>query len=310
MSIEQNTVVQELARRLEKSKFVGHEKSRVLNFRCPICGDSERSKNKKRGYIYEKDGKIWFSCFNCSTNLSLRNFLKETNPDILQMWELGNLKEKQKNNPSTKREDVFFSIEGLIPIKTLPENHIALKYIKERQIPVQKYQFIFYSDQLNKKLQCSFNKGIVFTDNKALFVARNIDKTSKTRYFIKKGSDEVFFGEKYLNISQNVKIVEGLIDSLFLQNSIPTLNSNLQTLTKKYPNSILIWDNEPRNPEICAKMERALKCGESVVIWPDCVKEYKDINEMAIAGYEPEEIVSKNNFKGILGLLKFNFWKR
>lgn len=36
--------------RLQKFKRI---KDNLYNFRCPICGDSERSKNKARGYLYQ-----------------------------------------------------------------------------------------------------------------------------------------------------------------------------------------------------------------------------------------------------------------
>lgn len=309
-SFENNPIIEELKRRLEKCKVVGGGKNTALNFRCPLCGDSERHKNKRRGYIYQKDGGVWFCCFNCSTNMSLRNFLKETEPDLFQLWNLQRIKEKQRENGIEQREDVSYSIKGLIPLKTLPHTHPAFQYVLKRKIPTHKYQFIFYSKELDKILQCPFNEGIVFTDSSKLFVARNIDPQSKYRYITKKVEDGAIFGEHYLNPECDVKIVEGLIDSLFLHNCVPALNSNLESLAKKYPRIILIWDNEPRNAEICAKMEKALKNGHKIVVWPESVKEYKDVNEMVLAGVDVEEIVLKNNFKGIMGLLKLNLWKR
>ena len=38
-----------LSSRLPKFKRV---KPNLFNFRCPICGDSQKHKNKARGYIY------------------------------------------------------------------------------------------------------------------------------------------------------------------------------------------------------------------------------------------------------------------
>ena len=37
--------------RLPKFKKV---KADLYNFRCPLCGDSQKQKNKARGYIYAK----------------------------------------------------------------------------------------------------------------------------------------------------------------------------------------------------------------------------------------------------------------
>ena len=58
-------------------------------------------------------------------------------------------------------------------------------------------------------------------------------------------------------------------------------------------------------------MDDAIKLGYNVVIWPDTMEE-KDINEMVMAGFSPDEIeriISSNTFKDIEAQLKFNFWK-
>ena len=308
---ENDPIIQEVARRVEKPRFIGTEKNRSLNFRCPLCGDSERFKNKRRGYIYGKDGGIWFCCFNCSTNLSFRNFLKEVEPDLYTAYNLQNVKKKKQAKGEESRDDVSFSVEGLTPIKLLHPSHPAIVYINSRQIPRQKWQFIFYGEELDRVLQSPFKKGLVFTDfGGKVFVGRNIDKNSKYRYTNRKAEEDVVFGEMYINTNAEVYVVEGLIDSLFLPNCVPALNSNLQAVGKRYKYSTLIWDNEPRNPDITHKMERAIKEGFKVVIFPDELKHLKDINEMVLAGIDVKNVIAKNKFKGIAALLKLNFWKR
>lgn len=308
---ENDPIIQELARRLEKARFTGTEKNRSLNFRCPLCGDSEKFSNKRRGYIYGKDGGVWFCCFNCSTNMSLRNFLKEAEPDLYASYNLQRVREHQREEGKEQREDISFSVDGLVPLKTLPNDHPAVKYIVARKIPTQKYQFIFYSEELDRILQCPFKIGVVFTDlGGKVFTARNIDPKSKYRYTIKKTDDDAVFGEQYINAKGEVYVVEGVIDSLFLPNCVPALNSNLEAVGKRYRQPVLVWDNEPRNPDIVAKMQRAIKDGFKVVIWPDELRHLKDINEMVLAGIDVTSVIAKNKFKGIMGNLKLTFWKR
>ena len=72
---------------LVDSKFIGLVSSRLqkfkrvkpdlYNFRCPICGDSQKQKNKARGYIYGIKQNVNFRCHNCGASMSLNNFLKE-----------------------------------------------------------------------------------------------------------------------------------------------------------------------------------------------------------------------------------------
>lgn len=313
MNFDNNPILQELYRRLEKAKFAGPTNNRHLNFRCPLCGDSERNANKRRGYLYEKDGNIWFSCFNCSTNLSFKNFLKETHPDLLSKLVVEELREKNiRKGIKEEREDVAKSIDGLVPLKILKENHPAFQYVLSRKIPKEKYQFIYYCDQLKKKLQCPFDQGIVFTTSNDLFIARNIDRSSKYRYSVKKVREEAVFGLEYINPSLPIHITEGIIDSFFLPNSIPALGSNLNALGEQLGKDrvILVWDNEPRNKEICIKIHNAIKNMFRVVIFPDTVRNIKDINEMFLKGFDVREIVKQNNFTGAVALLKYNLWKR
>ena len=63
--------------RLEKFKRV---KPNLYNFRCPICGDSQKHKNKARGYFYQVKVNTNFKCHNCGASLSFNNFLKQIDP--------------------------------------------------------------------------------------------------------------------------------------------------------------------------------------------------------------------------------------
>lgn len=310
-AFENDFIIQELYRRLDNAHFTGSGSNRSLNFRCPICGDSKRFKNKRRGYIYQKDGGIWFCCFNCSTNLSYRNFLKEVFPDLFNRFNLQKIKndKNQKNHNTHATNENEKVIDGLIPLKMLPQVHTGRLYFSDRKIPSSKLQFAYWGSNLTQDLLCPFQEGVVFSTSKDLYVARNIDKRSTYRYYIKKNADDVIFGEEFIDKSGPVLVTEGLIDSLFLPNCVPALSSNLENVGRRYKKSILVWDNEPRNSEIVSKMHKALKNGHRVVVWPNDLK-FKDINDMVIAGLDPLQIIAKNNLQGIKGLMRLNLWKK
>ena len=75
---------------LVDSKYIGLVSSRLLkfkkvkadlyNFRCPICGDSQKNKSKTRGYLYAVKADMNFRCHNCGASMTLSNFLKEIDP--------------------------------------------------------------------------------------------------------------------------------------------------------------------------------------------------------------------------------------
>ena len=47
----------------------------------------------------------------------------------------------------------------------------------------------------------------------------------------------------------------------------------------------------------------------SVCLWPSNIKE-KDINEMVLAGLNPEEIIMENSYYGLEAVLKIKDWKK
>ena len=56
-------------------------RTNLYNFKCPLCGDSKKKRNKKRGYLYLNDklvsDKYFFKCQNCSMSMAFHTFLKE-----------------------------------------------------------------------------------------------------------------------------------------------------------------------------------------------------------------------------------------
>jgi len=75
---------------------------------------------------------------------------------------------------------------------------------------------------------------------------------------------------------------------------------------------VLVFDNQPRNPQVVKKIESFVAGGYGVVIWPDHWK-YKDINEAVIDGLSTEAIHSIINTATHTGLslkLAIRSWKK
>jgi hypothetical protein len=76
-----------------------------------------------------------------------------------------------------------------------------------------------------------------------------------------------------------------------------------------YKDRVFILDNEPRNLQIVQRYDKLISAGEQVVIWPTSVKE-KDINDMIIAGLNPQQIIKENTYQGLEAKVKFTTWKK
>ena len=74
-------------------------------------------------------------------------------------------------------------------------------------------------------------------------------------------------------------------------------------------NTILVYDNEPRNREIVNRIGKCIDRGETVVIWPNGIVE-KDINDMVIAGHDVMSMLKLNTYSGLQAKIKFNNWKK
>ena len=106
-----------------------------------------------------------------------------------------------------------------------------------------------------------------------------------------------------------VFVTEGPFDSTFLLNSIAMCGADGDVRNWGVSTPVWVYDNEPRSKEITARISSTIDRGDSVVIWPNNVKE-KDINDMVLAGHDVQSIVESNVYTGLQAKLQFNTWKR
>ena len=331
----------QIAHRFEK---FSRKNDYLFNVRCPICGDSKKNLSKMRGFIFRKENDMFYKCHNCGQGLSLGNLIKYIDPNlykeyILERFKNGeggksNFKKPSFNIPSPRfgkveKEKIFEHAEWL---SKLPSGHFCLVYctnrgflsrIADRLLFTSNYrQFI---DALvpnhEKKLIDDARLIIPFYDEYNNLIAvsgRALETSDKTLRYITirttDSTDKLIYGMDTVDTSKTVYVVEGPIDSFFIDNAVAAGDANLTAVADKLgiDNTVLIYDNEPRNKEIVNMVERAVKNNYRVVIWPNNV-EGKDINEMILNGMtesEIKEIIDNNTFSGLRALTEFTYWKK
>ena len=62
-------------------------KDGVYRFKCVFCSLNEPNPNKWKGYLYLKGNSYNYCCHRCNHRSSLKNFIKEHNPDLFQKYE-------------------------------------------------------------------------------------------------------------------------------------------------------------------------------------------------------------------------------
>lgn len=309
------------------------KKDSLWNLSCPLCGDSDSNK-KLRGYIYRKKGTLKFHCHNCTTNIRFETLLKQVNANLYFEYRKECMVETRRQSPrdikyeEPKQEPIFNLFDGLKSIADLPVTHPARKYVQDRLIPGIHYLRIFYAPYfkrfVNSVVPDKFSKESLTRDEPRLiipfinkdasisgFTGRSFDPDATLRYMmISLNDDPKLFGIDRVDMKKPYYIVEGPIDAMFLPNTIAAGGSNIRNVMG--PNGIGVFDNQPRNPEICKLIEMAIEEGMKVVIWPSGM-EGKDINELIKSGLSQQEVVgiiSENTYIGLTARLKFNEWKR
>jgi hypothetical protein len=121
---------------------------------------------------------------------------------------------------------------------------------------------------------------------------------------------EKVYGLQDLDYNSKYTVVEGPIDSLFLDNSIAMAGSSFKSLMRT-ENATIVFDNEPRNKQIVEKMEKCVKEGYKVCFWPDTPG--KDINDMIISGMKSADIqliIDSSSYSGLEAEMKLVTWKK
>jgi transcription elongation factor Elf1 len=320
------------------------KKDYLWNFSCPICGDSQKNKTKARGYVFAKGNNLFYRCHNCGVSIGVGNFIKAVDESLYKEFILERYKSGETNNtrsantilniPSPRfdkleKQKVFEHSEWC---DKLPSEHFCLEYLTKRQIPKQFYDKLLFTSHFKQFCDALVpNHGKTIVDDARLVIpfyneyneliavsGRALETGDKTLRYVTlrtdTSQDKLIYGKERVDFSKTVRIVEGPVDSLFVENCLASGDANLVLCADAISSDkiVLIFDNEPRNKEIVKMMQNAIGLKYDVVIWPDTIGG-KDINEIILSGKSQDEIegiISSNTFKGIEAQLKFNMWKK
>ena len=309
--------------RLEKFKRV---KPNLYNFRCPICGDSQKHKNKARGYFYQVKVNTNFKCHNCGASLSFNNFLKQIDPTLHKQYTLEKFKEGFAGGNNFVVEEPKFNFKKPVFKKTLDlpkasEVKIAREYLENRKLDATKFYFAAkFKEWTNTQKQTFDTIGRdesriiipMYDEDKTLigFQGRSLGPNS-VKYITVMIKDDApkIYGLDKIDNEKPIYIIEGPFDATLVQNGVAMCGSDLDIRSFGWSNYIYVYDNEPRNREIVNRIAKTIDRGDKVVIWPTSVEE-KDINDMVIGGQNIMSVLESNTYSGLQAKVKFNNWKK
>ena len=308
--------------RLQKFKRV---KSDLYNFRCPICGDSQKNKNKTRGYLYPVKNNTNFKCHNCGASLSFNNFLKEMDPVLHKQYTLEKFKEGHTGRgfvveaPKLEFKKPVFKKSLNLPKAS--SNPVAKEYLEKRKLNPEKFYFADkFKEWTNSQKQtfdtigrdeCRIIIPMHDKDNNLIgFQGRSLVPNS-VKYITVMLDEEApkIYGLNTIDQNLPVYVVEGPFDSTFVNNSVALCGSDGDVRCLEGSSIVFVYDNEPRNREIVNRIGKCVSRGESIVIWPSGILE-KDINDMVLAGHNVMDVIKSNTYSGLEAKIKFNNWKK
>jgi hypothetical protein len=326
--------------RLQKFKQV---KNNLYNFRCPYCGDSQKNKNKARGYLYQLKNDHNYKCHNCGMSKSFTNFLKDLDQSLYDQYVMERYKQgitgKNSNTPGPDfnfQEPKFFTkpensqILKKLDLPTIAElnnEHPAKVYLQNRKIPEKFLKQLYYCENFKKwtnEQKYTFESTgrdepriiIPLMNNGEIigFQGRSLNKNSKVKYItiILNEHAPKIYGLDNVDWNKTVYITEGPIDSMFIDNAIAMVGADIDKmflLSNFDVDFVVVYDNEKRNKQIVERMEKAVNLKLPIVIWPIDIKE-KDINDMVLAGLDVNSMLKLNTYSGLEAKAKLISWKR
>ena len=304
----------------------------LYNFRCPYCGDSQKSQSKARGFVFRKESNLIYKCHNCGVGASFNNMLKYVDPKLHKDYILERYKPNEPDVPDIGKFTQPKFMKGPSPLKSLKKisslkhDHPVKRFVDNRRIPSTLHFELFFAPKfyewVNKVVPNKFPslKGDhprlvipFFDENNKMFAFQGRafgNEIPKYITIILDPDKNKIYGLNRLDSTKQIQVTEGPIDSMFLDNCVAVAGADFSGLP--VDNTTIIFDNERRNVEILKQIEKTIDLGYNVVLWPDDVKE-KDINDMILAGRTKEEvqsIINKNSYQGNMAKIRFVTWRK
>lgn len=315
--------------------FFKRKSENLWNFRCPVCKDSEKKASKARGYVYQRGNDLFYRCHNCQYGTTFSKFLQKIDPTLYSEYlsekfldSKGEAKKKVQSVQPQFQEPNFKVKRkiNLEKISDLPSGHWVRTYMEGRQIPIEKLSLFYFSPDFKafveemgsdkfKELKPDDPRVVIpfWDENKNLIAIQGralVD--NKVRYItirMNGYNGPLVYGLDRVNKDAPVYVVEGPIDSVFLPNCVAVAGSDLNRVTSLFKTPVMVFDNEPRNKDICRIMAKTISEGKRIVIWPDWLTK-KDINDIILEGIDAFSLIVENIYSGLEAGAKFAFWRR
>ena len=264
------------------------QSTEYYNFRCNVCGDSQRSKKKKRGYILKRKYPWMFFCHNCGVDMRADKWLKEYHPvqyreyikEILQqdsrskqkaIKSANKIHEKIKDEQTKKRKIEKDATKYFVPITSKSKIHkqlldLAIQFCIGRKIPKSVWLkwYVATEHKYGGRLIIPFfdNSGKIY-----YFQARTLCGQEPKYLNRMEGRENAIYNIYHIKKSKPVVMLEGPFDSLYLHNSIATCGTSITEEVQKKLDALNVYYLFDFDKDGLKKSKKYLRKHKQVFLW-------------------------------------------
>lgn len=200
------------------------------------CIHCDEGRNKGNLEVNIADGV--FKCWSCgdtddmhgSIRKLIKKFGNKKQLKVYNVIEPEEVKVKEKKVVKLKLPEGYTKFSDSSPV--YPVRRQAYNYLLKRGITddiIEKFSIGFCDkgNFIGRIIIPSFDKN----GNVNYFIARSWDPNSRAKYKNPEAAkDEIIFNENLINWDKDIVLVEGVFDSIFVENSIPMLGKHMSSL--------------------------------------------------------------------------------
>lgn len=284
----------------------------LMRCRCPLCGDSKKSKFKTRGYLFVREGRVFFRCHNCGRGKTLYGLMSFVAPSLCRAYVFERFSKdggqvrtavplaNQTALATLEVEDSL--LNDLESIADLPDGHHAKEYLRGRQISEEQFADLYFTENVrdfSKNIEKYKERNI--PEHPAVMIPFRDDVgtlmfiqcrflSGEIRYMtLEIQGGEKIWGMDKVDWNKKVYMVEGPFDAMFVDNCIAaaggSLNASLKyVMNKAKAGVVLIFDRDyTTNNDVFRNLRDAVESNVPVVLF-DAKFKAKDINEAITLG--------------------------
>lgn len=266
-----------------------YETCDYYNIKCNICGDSKQNEHLKRGYILKNDDGFTYYCHNCRKSISAIKWLKEYFHSHYKQMMIDFMSAKKSKNDNydftqkkgASERDEKEDTKHFKNIMKYPE---CVKYCEDRKIPKDVYKHWFYATGgiYHGRIIITFRNA----QNKVYYYqGRALNVKNGLRYMSRFGDHNSIYNYFNIDITKPVILLEGPIDSIFVENAIAVTGLKLKDeKLKKFKKLFHLLDNDKSGMEETIKLVKEYKWCFN---WCKFLKDYpcvgvKDVNNFIL----------------------------